>query len=195
MAPDVRSNWAELIARNGSKCGENYYQCEWRTFMQQDTDVTWSPLSLEYRGSCCRHWSFYQITAILSCGGMVVLNLCRHFKKKPISLGANARPTPNSRGTWTDLRPKMVKLAVNRMLVGKVLNSSYVTHQKVISYSWMLAITRTYSPLKSTSSTTAFNRQKQSWNLSVSLASDPTRSWSRVGHNSLDGLVCHSTRS
>ena len=80
-------------------------------------------------------------------------------------------------GLETDLRPKMAKLAVTRELVGKVICSSYVTHQKVISYSWILAITRTYSPLKSTSSTIAFNRQKRSWNFSISLASDRTRSW------------------
>ena len=72
---------------------------------------------------------------------------------------------------------KMAKLAVTRELVGKVVCSPYVIHQKIISYSWILAITRAYSLLKSTSSTIAFNRQKRSWNLSVSLASDPTRSW------------------
>ena len=64
-----------------------------------------------------------------------------------------------------------------RELVGKVVCSSYVAHQKPIRYSWILAITRAYSPLKSTNSTTAFNRQKLSWNLSISLVSDPTRSW------------------
>ena len=62
---------------------------------------------------------------------------------------------------------KMAKLAVTRELVGKVVCSSYVTRQKVISYSWILAITRAYSPLQSTSSTIAFNRQKRSWNLSI----------------------------
>ena len=71
----------------------------------------------------------------------------------------------------------MAKLAVTRELVGNVVCFSYVTRQKVISYSWILAITRAYSPLKSTSSTIAFNRQKRSWNLSISFASDPTRSW------------------
>ena len=74
---------------------------------------------------------------------------------------AYARFTPNSRGTW-DWRTtkKMAKIAVTRELVGKVVCSSYVTHQKVISYSWILAITRAYSSLKSTSSTTDFNCQK-----------------------------------
>ena len=71
----------------------------------------------------------------------------------------------------------MAKLAVTRELVGKVVCSSYVTHQKVISYPWVLAITQAYSPIKSTNSTIAFNRQKRPWNLSISLASDPTRSW------------------
>ena len=47
---------------------------------------------------------------------------------------------------------------VTRELVGKVVCSSYGTHQKVISYSWILAITRAYSSLKSTSSTIAFYR-------------------------------------
>ena len=55
---------------------------------------------------------------------------------------------------------KMAKLAVIRELVDKVVCSSHVTHQKVISYSWMLAITRTYLPLKSTSPTIAFNNSK-----------------------------------
>ena len=71
----------------------------------------------------------------------------------------------------------MAKLAVTRELVGKVVCSSYVTQQKVISDSWVLSITRAYSPMKSTSSTIAFNRHKRPWNLSISLASDPTRSW------------------
>ena len=53
----------------------------------------------------------------------------------------------------------MSKLAVTRELVGKVVCSSYVTHQKVISYSWILAITRAYSPLKSARSSAAFNRK------------------------------------
>ena len=72
---------------------------------------------------------------------------------------------------------KMAKLAFTRELVGKVVYSSYVTHQNVINYSIILAKTRAYSPLRPTSSTTAFNRQKRSWNLSISLASDPTHSW------------------
>ena len=42
---------------------------------------------------------------------------------------------------------------------------------------WILVITQVYSPLKWTSSTIAFNRHKRSWNWSISLASDPTRSW------------------
>ena len=78
----------------------------------------------------------------------------------------------------------MAKLAVTPELVGKVVCFSYVTHQKVVSYSWILVITQAYSPLKSTSSTLAFNRHKRSWNLSISLTSDPTRSrilpWSQV---------------
>ena len=87
-------------------------------------------------------------------------------------------------GLGTDLRQKITKHVATRELVGKIVCSSYVTHQKVISYSWILAITRAYSPMKSTSSTIAFNRQKRSWNLSISLASEPTRScillWSQV---------------
>ena len=80
-------------------------------------------------------------------------------------------------GLETDYDQKMAKLAVTRELVGKVVCSSYVTHQNVIIYSWILVITRAYSPLKSTSSTIACNRQKRSWNLSISRANDPTRSW------------------
>ena len=82
---------------------------------------------------------------------------------------------PRDLGLTSD--QKMAKLAVTLELVGKVVCSSYVTHQKVISYCWILTITWAYSPLKSTISMTAFNRQKRSWNLSNSLASDPTRSW------------------
>ena len=41
---------------------------------------------------------------------------------------------------------KMTKLMVVRQLVGKVVCSSYVTHQKFINYTWILAITRAYSP-------------------------------------------------
>ena len=53
----------------------------------------------------------------------------------------------------------MTKVVVTRELVAKVVCSSYITHQKVIIYSWILAITQAYSSLKSTSSTTTFNRQ------------------------------------
>ena len=81
--------------------------------------------------------------------------------------------TPEGRRTTI---PKAL-LAVTRELVGKVVWSSYVTHQKAISYCWRIVITQAYSPLKSSSSTTAFNRHKRSWNWSISLASDPTRSW------------------
>ena len=80
----------------------------------------------------------------------------------------NARFIPNSRGSWNWLTTKNGHTGE---LVGMVVCSSYVTHQKSISYR-ILAIT-----LKSTSSTIAFNRQKRSWNLSISLASDPTCSW------------------
>ena len=66
---------------------------------------------------------------------------------------------------------------MTKLVVSKAVCSSYVTHQKVISYSWIPTITWAYSPLKSTSSTTTFNHQKRSWNLSISLASDPTRRW------------------
>ena len=52
---------------------------------------------------------------------------------------------------------KMAKLAFTRELVGRVICSSYVTHQKVISYSWILAITHPCSPLISTNSKTVFN--------------------------------------
>ena len=60
----------------------------------------------------------------------------------------------NSRRTWDSLVTKMAKLAVTGELVDKVVCSSYVTHQKVISGSWILAITRAFSPLTSVSSTT-----------------------------------------
>ena len=71
----------------------------------------------------------------------------------------------------------MAKLTVTWELVGKVVCSAYVTNQKVVNYSWILTKNRTYSPLKLTSSTTAFNCQKRSWNLSISMASDLTRRW------------------
>ena len=69
------------------------------------------------------------------------------------------------------------KLVVSREMIDKVVCFSYVAHQKVISYSWLLAITQAFSPLTPESFTIAFNRQKRSWNLSISLASDPARSW------------------
>ena len=91
----------------------------------------------------------------------------------------NARFTLNSR-LRTDLRPKMAKLAVTRELVGKVVSSFYVTHQKLINYSWILATTRAYSPLKDKLHD-RFKGQKRSWNLSISLASNSTRSWILFG--------------
>ena len=60
---------------------------------------------------------------------------------------------------------KITKLVVTRELVGKVVYSSYVTHQKVKSYSWILAITRAYSPTEIDKLHGRFSRQKRSWNL------------------------------
>ena len=88
---------------------------------------------------------------------------------------------------------------VTRELVGKVVCFSYVTHQKVIVYSWILAITRANWPLKSTSSTIAFNRQKWSWNLSIRLrvtqiaaGSSCGRRSSQVGRMSFGTMVNRS---
>ena len=96
----------------------------------------------------------------------------------------------------------MTKLVVTRELVGKVVCSSYVTHQKVISYSWILTITRAYSPLKSTSSTIAFNRQNgrgtcqyHLWVTQIAAGSSFGRRSSQVGRKSLGGLECHSAQS
>ena len=55
------------------------------------------------------------------------------------------------------------------------------------SYSWILAIVWVYSPLKSTSSMIAFYHHKRSWNLSISLASDPSD-----GRNSLLEFLSHA---
>ena len=92
----------------------------------------------------------------------------------------------------------MTILVVTRELVGKVVCFSYVTHQKV-SYSWVLTITLAYSPLKLTSSTTAFNRKKgrgtcQFYLRVTQLAAGSSFGCksSQVGRKSLDGLVCHS---
>ena len=85
----------------------------------------------------------------------------------------HARLTPKSRGTWDWLTTKKWP---NSRLLWSWSTRSYVapvTHQNVLSYSWIVA----YSPLKSTSSTTAFNCQNRSWNWSISLGSDPTRRW------------------
>ena len=57
----------------------------------------------------------------------------------------------------TDWRHKNGQIRVTQELVGKVVCSSYVTHQKVIR------------------SATNFNHQKTV--VELSLASDPTRSW------------------
>ena len=95
--------------------------------------------------------------------------MCRSFRSK---LKLDLHRTPE--GLETNLQPKNGQTrgysGVGRQ--GRI--SSYVTHQYVISYSWILAISRAFSPLKSTSSTTAFNRQKRSWNLSISMAREPT---------------------
>ena len=80
-------------------------------------------------------------------------------------------------GLETDLRPKIGETSSYSGVGRQGLCSSYVTHQKDISYTWILAMTRAYWPLKSTRSTIVVNRQKWSWNLSISLVSDPTRSW------------------
>ena len=97
---------------------------------------------------------------------------------------------------------KMVKLAVTRELIGKVFCSSYVTHQKVISYSWILTITRAYLPLKSISSTTVFNLQNGRGTCQfylrvtqIAAGSSFGRKSLQVGRNSFDGLACHSARS
>ena len=84
---------------------------------------------------------------------------------------AYARFTPNFQGSWDWLTTKNWP---NSRFLGSWSARSYVPPMLLTrSYSWILAITRTYSPLKSTNSTVAFNRQKRSWNLSSSLASDP----------------------
>ena len=80
--------------------------------------------------------------------------------------------TPEGHGT--DLRQKKWP---NSQYLGSWSARTYVPPMLLASYSWLLSITWACSPLKSTSSTIAFNRQNQSWNLSISLASDPTRSW------------------
>ena len=77
---------------------------------------------------------------------------------------------------WLTYKQKTAKMAVTRELIDKVLIFPDVTHQNVISYSWNRTVTRAYSPPKSTSSTTVFNRWKRSWNLSISMASELFRS-------------------
>ena len=76
------------------------------------------------------------------------------------------------------------------------------THQKVISYSWILAITRAYSSPKSTSFTTTFNSKNDRGTCQFHLrvtqlvaGSSFGRKSLKVGRNPLDGLVCHSARS
>ena len=67
----------------------------------------------------------------------------------------NVVVTPKDRGTWEWFtRKKLVKMAFHQELVGKILSSSYVTCQKVVTYSWTLAITRGDSPSLGTSSPT-----------------------------------------
>ena len=81
---------------------------------------------------------------------------------------------------------------VTRELVGKVVCSSYVTHQKVISYSWILAIIRAYSPLKSTSSTTVFNRQNGRGTCQFHLRVTQHAAGSSFGRNLRRSVVNHS---
>ena len=83
-----------------------------------------------------------QVFKILLVEDKVLLSLHNYTK----AADDYARFTRNSRGTWDWLMS--AKLMVNRELVGKIVCSSYVTHQKIISCCWILAlaITRAYSP-------------------------------------------------
>ena len=106
----------------------------------------------------------------------------------------NASFTPNSLGTW-DLWAKNCQNNGTWPLVGKIICSSCITHQKVIRYSWILAITRQYSSLKSTTSTivlTVKNSHGTCWFQSrvTNLQLHPLLVLSslQVGHNSFGGL-------
>ena len=106
-------------------------------------------------------------------------------------------------GLRTDLRTKNCQTHSYLELVGKIVCSSYVTRQ-VISHSWIIAITRAYSPLKSTSSATTFNCQNGrtacQFHLQVTqiaVGSSFGRKSVHDGHNLLDSLEperCFITR-
>ena len=101
------------------------------------------------------------------------------------------------KGLGTDLRPKNGQIHGYSELDGKVVSSSYLTHQKVISYSWILPITRADSPLKSTSSATPFDHQNGQFHLRVTqpaAGSYFSHKSLQVGRNSFNGLVCHSAQ-
>ena len=101
------------------------------------------------------------------------------------------RFTPTSRGTWDWLTTKKWP---NCRLLG---SCSYVSRQKVRSYSWILAInraTRHWNRLL----TVKIGRGSCQFNLRVTqLAAGSSfgRKSLQVGRYSLDGLVCHSARS
>ena len=76
-------------------------------------------------------------------------------------------------GLGTDLRPKndQIRGYSGVGLQGRMFLLCYSTegHTSLLNNSGLL--------LKSTNSTTVFSQQKRSWNLLISLASDPTRNW------------------
>ena len=82
------------------------------------------------------------------------------------------RRTPE--GLRTDLRPKNDQTrgysGVGRQGRMFLLRYSPEVQKLLMNNSGLLAT-------ESTSPTIAFNRQKRSWNLSISIASDPTHSW------------------
>ena len=90
---------------------------------------------------------------------------------------------------------KMAKLAVTRELVGKVVWSSYATHQKVISYSWIPEIAhwnrqgpRSLLSVKEGRGTCQFHLR-----VTQLAAGSSFGRWSlQVGRNSLGCLVCRS---
>ena len=86
---------------------------------------------------------------------------------------------PNSRGTWDWLTTKNGQTRGYSGVgwQGRMFLLSYSPEGHKLLLDTRKKWTRAYTPLKSTSSTIAFNRQKRSWNLSISLASGPTRSW------------------
>ena len=142
---------------------------------------------MPYIRYCCGLLKFNHPTERCLCDKYHFIQISHHFfinvifdtknRTCTLSLMLGLHRTP--KGLGTALRPKNGQTRgysevglQDRMFL---LCYSPESHKLLLNYRKQLGWA--YSPLKWTSSATAFNRRKRSWNLSISLATDPTRSW------------------